>query len=247
MNKRLFIFPLLAVVIVASSILAYWYYFSKPTEFPKSDQLLGKIHRVFPEASPKVIQDSIAIDERHRFVPFISKEGKYGVSYWQWEYHKWKVVSIETTGEVHVWKIDNNDPSTFYFLWNFHPDDQVNQLKFYMIRDRGYHGANRQLWYEPRIQMEKKVEQKKSYGVLKMPAEWASSMSSFSQAGPMEQTGLFSNGILFNAGMYFGYIPYEQSGKVARTMNSANGSGFQNGNFNQEYVRQLSEPEIEKQ
>jgi hypothetical protein len=245
MNRKVIIFFLLAVAIVASSILVYWYYFSKPTAFPKSDQLVEKIQRVFPEASPNVIQDTVTIDERHRFVPFISKEGKYGVSYWQWEQHKWKVVSISTTGDIHVWKIDNNDPSTFYFLWNFHPDDQVNQLKLYMIRDRGYHGANRELWYEPRIQMEKLVEQKKSYGVLKMPAEWASSMNDLLQVGSTEPTGLFNKGITPNAGMYFGYIPYNKSGQEARTMNSVNGSSFQMGNFDHEYVRQLSEPEIE--
>ncbi|MDQ1143213.1 hypothetical protein QE429_000040 [Bacillus sp. SORGH_AS 510] len=245
MNKKVIIFPLLAFAIVASSILVYWYYFSKPTAFPQNDQLIEKIHSVFPETSPNIIQDSIAIDERHRFVPFISKEGKYGVSYWQWEQHKWNVVSISTTGDIHVWKIDNNDPSTFYFLWNFHPDDQVNQLKLYLIRDRGYHGANRELWYEPRIQMEKLVEQKKSYGVLKMPAEWASSMNALLQVGSTEPTGLFNNGIIPNAGMYFGYIPYNKSGKEARTMNSVNGSSFQMGNFDHEYVRQLSESEIE--
>ncbi|MDR6120663.1 hypothetical protein QFZ87_000260 [Bacillus sp. SLBN-46] len=245
MNRKVIIFFLLAVAIVASSILVYWYYFSKPTAFPKSDQLVEKIQRVFPEASPNVIQDTITIDERHRFVPFISKEGKYGVSYWQWEQHKWNVVSIDTTGDIHVWKIDNNDPSTFYFLWNFHPDDQVNQLKFYIIRDRGYHGSNRELWYEPRIQMEKIVEQKNSYGLLRMPADWASFMNS--QAGTTVQPpGLFSNGITPNAGIYFGYIPYDKSGQEARTMNSVNGSGYQNGNINREFVRQLSEPEIEK-
>lgn len=245
MKRKWIVFPLLAVVIVASSLWVYWYYFSKPTAFPKSDRLIGKITRVFPEASPNVIQDSIAIDERHRFVPFVSTEGKYGVSYWQWEHHKWKVVSIETTGEIHVWKMDHNDPSTFYFLWNFHPDDQVNQLKFYLLRDRGYHGANRELWYEPRIQMEKIIEQTKSYGVLKMPKEWAASMKSFSQAGTAEQTGLFSNEPLFNAGIYFGYIPYDKSGYVTKTMNSVNGSSFQTGNFDQEYVRQLGELDIE--
>ncbi|MGG3560567.1 hypothetical protein ABES03_02865 [Neobacillus rhizosphaerae] len=246
MKARKMVSPLLAVVIVVSSVLVYWFYYSKPTAFPKRDQLIEKIHRVFPDASPSVIQDTIPIDERHRFVPFTSKDGKYGVSFWQWEYHQWKVVSIETTGDVHVWKIDNNDPSTYYFLWNFHPSDQVSQLKFYLIRDRTYHGANRELWYEPGIQMEKIVEQKRSYGLLKMPADWASSMNAFSHVGTTEQTELLFNvNIPPNGGLHFGYIPYDKSKHVAKTMNSVNGSSYQTGNIDQEYVQQLSESEIE--
>ena len=38
-----------------------------------------------------------------------------------------------------VWKIDRNDPSSFQFVWNIHPEDQLSSIHFYLIRDRGYH------------------------------------------------------------------------------------------------------------
>lgn len=229
-------------VFILSSVLIYWFYFSKPNSFPKSDQLIEEINDVFPEAEASVIQNTIHVDERHVYVPFISEDEDYGKSYWEWKKHKWKVLSIDTTGEPLVWKIDRKDPSTFHLVWNINPHDQLSYAEFFLIRKRGYLISGGREHYYPGVQMGKKVHlDEKSYGVLQLPNEWVTFMDSFIKVETAKHPDLFFPG----QSMDFGWIPYDRLDKETFPKSSVNGSSFTTGDIYLDFIRTLDEDEIE--
>ncbi|MDN3019861.1 hypothetical protein PH210_27280 [Paenibacillus sp. BSR1-1] len=249
LNKRFVLIGLVGVfIILTAAAWFYWVNFSKPASFPANEQLIERMNKVFPTAAVKSIQDHVQVDERHVFVPFVSEEGRYGVSYWEWKKNKWKLLHIDNAGVPRLWKINSNDPSTFYIVWNSHPDDKVSYMKLYFIRDRGFQGHDGIETYIPKIQLEKKVTlTDKSYGVLPMPADWSAIMKSLQQAGnPNISDRLFDSVFPNINNLHFGFIPFDQSNQEAVIMNSVNGSSFTNGDINLDYISILSKSEIEE-
>ena len=110
-----------------------WVYFSKPNSYPTNEQLVEGINSAFPDAVAEVIQDTIYVDDRHVLVPFISEENNYSLSYWKWGGSKWEVVSVHSRGEPILWKVDKRDPTSYHFVWNIHPDDNMSKLDFYLL------------------------------------------------------------------------------------------------------------------
>lgn len=242
-KNRLWLIPLLGIVVLLA-VLANRFYFSKPTVFPKNSQLIKEINQVLPEAEAATIQDKIHIDKRHVFVPFISEEDKYGVSYWEWERSKWKPVSINTIGEPYVWKIDSDDPSSFRVVWNIHPDDRASYLTLYFIRERGFSSMAGEERYDPRIQLEKKVNvAEKSYGVVRLPDDWGTLINSYSKIKSVN-TSPFGSSFPTDE-MYFGWIPYDKKGKEVILNSSLNGHGFSTGEASIEFMRFLTTAEVE--
>lgn len=224
--------------IILLSIIVYWFYFSKPTSFPTNEQLVDEMNSIFPKAAASIIQDTIHIDEGHVLVPFISKGGDYGLSYWAWKNHKWKVVSIDTKGKPMLWKLNINDPSSLYFVWNIHPKDQLSSIHFYLIRDRGFRIAEGIEHYNPRVQMEKRVSvQEKSYGLMQLPDDWVTFMNAYIKVESAKQSP--------ERDIYFGWIPYDQTNKESFPESSVNGAGYSNGEVGLEYVMILNKGDIE--
>ncbi|QRG66202.1 hypothetical protein [Brevibacillus choshinensis] len=227
----------LGFFMILPSIILYWFYFSKPTSFPTNEQLVEEMNRNFPEATASVIQETIPVGERNVLVPFISKRGDYGLSYWVWKNHKWKVASIDTKGEPRLWKIHKNDPSSFYFVWNIHPKDQLSSIHFYMIRDRGYRITKGVEHYEPRVQMEKRVSlQEKSYGWMQLSHDWVAIMNAYRKAESAK---------LPEQDLFFGWIPYDQMNKETFPESSVNGTGYSNSEVDLEHVMIVNRGDIE--
>ena len=236
----------LGVLVVLSSIIIYWFYFSTPISFPTNEQMVKEINSVHPEAAASVIQETIPVDERHVVVPFISNENDYGLSYWVWKKHKWRVVTIDTKGEPKVWKINRKDPSSFHLVWNIHPEDQLGSIAFYIIRDRGYQITEGIENYVPRIQLEKKVSlQEKSYGMMELPDEWMGVMNALIEVDSPQKPELFYNDFFPERNMFFGWIPIDQSDKEIFPEGSLNGSGFSNGNVDLEHLMILGKGDLE--
>jgi len=222
----------LGFFIILLSIIVYWFYFSRPTSFPTNQQLIEEMNRIFPKATASIIQDTIPIDEHHVLVPFISNNEYYGLSYWVWKNHKWQVASIDTKGEPMLWKLNRNDPSSFYFVWNIDPKDQLSSIHFYLIRDRGYRIAEGIERYYPRVQMEKRVPiQEKSYGLMQLSDEWVTFMNAYKQFP--EQN------------MFFGWIPYDQTNNETFPGSSVNGTSYVNGKVDLEHVMIVGKGDIE--
>jgi hypothetical protein len=244
MKKRIWFFALLAVVVVSATAI-YWFYFSKPDPFLTNKQLIEEINQVFPEAAVKVIQDTISIDERHQFVPFVTEGDKYGFSNWEWQLHKWEIVSFNTMEQPFIWKINSEDPTTYRLIWNIHPADQVDYLTFYLIRKRGYHSRDGQVTYEPGVQLAKKVAlQGESYGVLQLPDDWAVFMNSFRKVEAAINPDIFSNHFFFDKRMYFGWTAYDKLGKET-IPNGNNSDGFSTGGGDVDFLMYLNESKIE--
>jgi len=226
------------IFIILLSIIVYWFYFSKPTSFPTNEQLVEEMNSIFPKAAASIIQDTIHIDEGHVLVPFISKGDDYGLSYWEWKNHKWKVVSIDTKGKPMLWKLNRNDPSSLYFVWNIHPKDQLSSIHFYLIRDRGFRIAEGIEHYNPRVQMEKRVSvQEKSYGLMQLPDDWVKFMNAYIKVESAKQSP--------KRDMFFGWIPYDQTNKETFPESSVNGTGYSDGEVDLEYVMIVDKGDIE--
>ncbi|MGE8205607.1 hypothetical protein ACQKP0_13705 [Heyndrickxia sp. NPDC080065] len=246
MKKKGVIAALGGIVFIVSFLFIYWFYFSKPALFPGNAQLMKDINHLFPEASVKKIQDTYNLDERHVFVPFITSENQYGFSCWEWKKNKWKLVAINSIGEPSLWRINKKDPSTYRFIWNMPPNDNLSSIQFYLIKDRNYHVTEGIGNYEPKIQMNKEISLLgKPYGVLKLPNDWVSVMDSIKNIESGKKPDLFFSSLFSNPSIYFGWIPYNQKGKEANLNNILNGNGFSSSSGDIENLLILTEEEIE--
>ncbi|WP_428909970.1 hypothetical protein [Niallia sp. Krafla_26] len=242
-RKKLWI--VIGIFIVLLSAIIYWSYFSKQATFPTNEQLVEEMNRVFPEARSSEIQDRIFVDEQHVVVPFISEKNDYGLSYWVWQKRKWRVASIDTKGRPMVWKVNQRDPSTFHFVWNIDPDDKLDSIQIFLIRDRGYGITEGKEYYDPRVQMDTKISlQDKTYGALGLPENWVAFLDAFGKVETAEQPDLFFS--FPEPAMTFGWIPYDQEGKETFPEHSVNGSGFSNGDGDLEHVMIMDKGELER-
>lgn len=229
-----------------TTFLVYWFLFWPPNPFPSNRQVVQEINRTYEEAEAKVIQDILFIDSHHVVVPYISANEDYGLSYWRWRNHKWQVISIDTKGEPKVWKVNGDDPTSFALVWNAHPDDQLQAIQFYFLRNRNYGMTNGVEHYSPRIQMEKKISlREKSYGILKLPKDWALVLNSVLIENRGGKSSLFFNDFFPLQNAYFGWLPYDQSGKETFPKQTVNGHTYVVDDIDQEHVMILNTVDIE--
>jgi len=242
-KKRLVLISIFVIVLVIS--LIYWITSINPSSFPDKEVLVKEINHIFPEANVTEIQDTIALDEKHVFVPFISEENKYGVSHWVRQQRKWEIARVNTGGEPHSWRIENENLSTTYLVWNISPDLPIEKLKFYLIKDRSFHITEGIDYYDPGVQLEKIVElSSTSYGAMPLPDSWSSIMASYTKLESARQPDIFSNFFIEHY-MYFGWMAYDRSGKELPPDHSLMGSGFSGGDDHIEHIRFFDELEIE--
>ncbi|MEH6936863.1 hypothetical protein V7056_03260 [Bacillus sp. JJ664] len=173
------------LIFVIAFIVIYWFYLSKPTTFYSEARIKKIISHTYEGEYAKEIQDIIFIDQKHVFVPYISKENGYGVSFWKWQHHKWKIVNIiDKAGTPRLWKIKPNDPSSYVMFWNYNPVDRVNEIKFRLVRERNYMMSNENVYYVPEIFLEQRVSiHKKTYGFLTYPSNWSKIQKLEAEAG----------------------------------------------------------------
>ncbi|MBY0223564.1 hypothetical protein ABZ756_13470 [Mammaliicoccus sciuri] len=229
--------------------LAGWFYLSEPVSFPTDAQLMNEIHEMFPEAAVDVIQDIIHADERHTVVPFISERQEYGLSYWIWKNRKWQVAHIDMNGEPRVWKVDQQDPSSYHFVWNISPADQLSTLQLYMIRERGQRISEEVVeeeTYYPRVQMEWVTSLKdSSYGVMPLPEDGVQILDSFLKTKAKHQPELFFENFSPTQEIHFSWIAKDQSGNEAYPESSVNGDSYSVSNISVDYMMIFSEEQLE--
>ncbi|WP_088042400.1 hypothetical protein [Bacillus sp. EAC] len=223
-NKKIII-SLLFTILLALSLI-YWFYLAKPKPFYSERTLKHIINESTEMAFAKEIQDIIYIDQKHVYVPIISKRNEYGVSFWKWEHHKWKVVSISNKGGMPtLWKINPHDPASYAMFWNYSPDDHVYEIKIRFLRSRGFQVSDNINYYTPKIQMEKRVSLKnKTYGYFKYPQNWV-------EIQKLEQKIESSNKSILDDDAYptsisLSMTTYDKVGKEIFPENSINGIGY---------------------
>lgn len=246
-KPKLTIFIGLIIATLLSLVCAYWFFFSKPTTFLTDEQLLEELNSTFKGVDAKTIQDKIFIDDHHVVVPFVSTENEYSLSYWEWKMRKWQVATIENSGELRLWKIDQNDPSSYQFVWNIHPEDQLSTISIYLIRERGFIISDEEERYFPKVQMVKTIDlAEQPYGVMQLPEDWVAFMEESNKIESPNTSGFLFNNFQTRYSMYFGWIGADQSGNVAYPEHSFNGQSYSTSNINLEYVMILNEQEIEQ-
>ncbi|WP_169810070.1 hypothetical protein [Paenibacillus antarcticus] len=243
MNKKLVMIPILLVII---ALIGYLFFYGKPTSFPNNAQAIKAMNELYAEANVGIISDVIPLDSRHVFVPFISGDNLYGMSFWVWDRFQWKLGRIDTRGEPYIWKINERDASTHYIVWNMDPKDELRELKYYLIGERDFHSSASLETYIPRIQIEKTISlQKKNYGVLPFPKEWAELVNRNLRLSKANQPPSLFQMNTPSSTMYVGWIPYGELGKVVFPENTVNGSSFDSDGINLDFVRILNEVELE--
>jgi hypothetical protein len=227
-NKKISI--LFILIFITGIGLIYWYVPSKPKSFYSETTIKKLINATYEREVAEEIQDVIFIDKSHVFIPYISKEKMYGLSFWKWEHHKWNVVNIfDRGGSPYVWKIDPKDPSTYVIFWNYHPNDHVENLKFRLIQKRDFYSTEDISIYTPLVKLEQKINvSNKTYGYFKYPAEWIELLKLDRKLRVPETSLLFDN-YSNNLAFYISWLPYLKNGKETFPENSVNGNSFSNG------------------
>ncbi|WP_066305514.1 hypothetical protein [Bacillus sp. FJAT-29814] len=245
MRKKI-ILAVLAVIVVLSGLMAYWFYFSKPAKFPTNEQLMKQMNEVFPAAAAETIQDTVTIDERHKVVPFITKENRYGISYWVWSKHKWKSVYIDDSGEPRLWKINRKDASSYHLVWNIHPNDGVSTVKFYLMKDRNYLFQGGEHFYFPKIQLEQAVSlENKSYGVMGLPKDWVTVVDSLGKIEAARRADLWFQSLFPARDLFFGWLPLNGENEETFPENSVNGQSYSDGDEIIDFVPFVNKSELE--
>lgn len=226
-NNRNFI---IVVILVLIGIIAFWNYEVNSKEFPNDEFLIKNMNEYLPEDKVTQILDTIELDERHVFVPFVSSDDRYGISYWNKEIFGWKMARMDTRGEPHIWKLKAKDPSTHYIVWNIDPKDQLSYLNYYLIGERNASWSMEKGIYTPRIQKQMTISmEESSYGILQMPEEWLD---------------IYRN-VISNKNLFLGWIPYNKQDKVVFPRNSVNGNGYSRRSIELDFLRIMNEMELE--
>ncbi|TQR20545.1 hypothetical protein [Psychrobacillus vulpis] len=246
MTKKKLLTFIGSIVLVLATVIIYWFYFSKPTSFPNNEQLVKEMNSLFPECSATVIQDIVQLDEHHVFVPFISEENNYGLSFWVWKHHKWKIEAIDTNGNPRIWKINSKDPSTYHFVWNFPSTDYLNYMKLYLIKKRGYHISGNIHHYNPAVQMEEKIVlPEQNFGSLQVPDEWVAVINSMNELNSAKQPDIFFINFFPQQDMYFGWNTFDISDNITHPERLSNSSSFWNEGMDIEYMIFVNDSELE--
>lgn len=232
-------------ILLLSVVLVYWFYLSKPAAFPGNDRLVQDINSLFPEAEADVIQETIMLDEHHAYVPFISENGRYGMSFWSWKKHKWNVSTIDTSGGPSIWKVNERDPSTYHFVWNGRSENQIKSMNFYFLIKRNFRVSDGIEEYTPGVQMKKELKGLEiSRGIVKIPEKWVSVLNSYSELKSAKQPSMFDT-MFPESSLFFAWNAYDDQNNVSYVGLQSGGSSFHNGQEHIGFVRLLDEMEME--
>jgi hypothetical protein len=230
---------------IAISVCSF-FYFSPPSPFLTEKELVEKMNRAVPQMEVKNILDSIPLDPKHLFVPYISKSGAYGVSHWVWRWNEWKLASMDSTGEPKTWKLKENDPSTHYIVWNIAPSEQVDYVEFYLIRNRNYIVSDGEEQYVPKVELMKEMSfSQHPYGVMNLPLEWVQFMQSYKETVASKQTVSLFDHFYFDQHIYFGWLPYNGAGEYTFPESSVNGMAHYFEDITLDHLMILNEIDLE--
>lgn len=181
LRSRKIILISVAVVFVLLSII-YFSVKSIPSQFLSEERIKVELTESLNQTGSEItsITDIIDIDDRHKVVLFVADKEKYGKSFWQWNRSdsKWQEVHFSLYETPELWRIDEDDESSYRLIWNQHPETKVNSYRFYLLKKRGYHVSQRngkvlKDVYEPQIQLEHSVALNgQAYGIMSLPEEW---------------------------------------------------------------------------
>lgn len=230
----------LAVIgLITTAALLYWFYLAPPESFPSKQEVMANMMDTFPEANIKEIQDIMFIDSKHVFVPFITNSESHGLSFWHWDKHEWKFISIDTGATPRMWRIDPKNPEHNVILWNFHPKNELKSLTFYIMKERGYSVTDGKENYQPKIQLEFKIELEgqTTYGFTNIPMNWQEYATSESNLMSAITPDPLFFGIFQPSYYYYGWRAMNEEGSEDYPAFPKNSHGFGTGDASVEHIR----------
>lgn len=234
-------------LVVTAFFLGYWFYQSIPTDFPGKEFANSEIMDLFPEADIQEIQEIIMLDEKHVFTPFITNQQSYGGSLWEWKYHKWQFISIDTDFKPRIWKAEPENPASYIILWNFHPDNNLKSLTFYLKKEKGYSVTEGKELYQPSIQMEyiQPLDGELSYGYMEIPRQWREFITIENKVTQTQLPDSFFAEMSLQPQYYFGWRIVSNDGSEDYPRFPQNSHGFGTGDHLVEQMIFLDKVQIE--
>lgn len=235
-------------LVLSFALIIYMVYFSKPDSLPNEKQMVELIQKEFPRVGIKTVQDTLTLDERHVVVPFITNKDEYWLSYWEWKRNKWTVLAADTGNEPKLWKIDKADPTSYWFVWNFHPDNDATSLSFYLLNQRRYGQTNGEEYYYPQVQLEEDILLTANpYGAMQIPEDWQVYHTELQRVQGKSHTLMYYPFSNIGYESNFGWIAYNEAHKQVFVLNvESRNSSYNYHNVNVEYIMQLSEDQLER-
>ena len=223
MTKKTKMIVFIIAVISIGGILLFVRFPKEPEPFISDRQVIERINSTFSEAQPRVIQDQIFLDNTHVFVPFINVDNGYGMSFWVWKGNKWRVASVENSGQPQVW--DGEEKSLI--MWNMDPKDGISEIRVFMKKDRGFMGSDGIATYQPGIEMMHSIVLNgKTYGVGRYPDNWRELMDQYVKLQVEDRQSDFPE---FNKLIQLAINFYDKDGNETFPEHSFNGNGYITG------------------
>ena len=243
MPKKMLV-PLLLITILIACGIFYWEFLAPPETLPDPEEINTILSDPYNRVEIAEIQDTIFLDDKHVYIPFITEEEGHGISFWEWKKHEWQLSSFSIGIMPQIWKIDSDDPSSHYIMWNFHPENNLDYLTFYLIKDRGYSVTEGKHQYNPAIQMDFRVDAgENSYGYSPIPSDWEEFMVAENKLmEEMKPNGLFAD-FFPPAQYYFGWQSISKDGTLEYPTFPDN-NGFGSGGPSTDTLRFLNENEV---
>lgn len=244
--RKTVLVPLFLILILISCGYLYWYYLTPPAAFPEQEEIKAILNNPYNRVGIAEIQDTIFLDGKHVYIPFITKEEGHGISFWEWNKHEWQLSSFSTGSMPQIWKIDSDDPSSYYIMWNFHPENNLDFLTFFLMKERGFSVSEGKQQYDPGIQMDYRVKAaEKSYGYTRLPSDWQKYLEAENKLMAAMKPDSFFADFFPPAQYYFGWQSTAADGSTEYPSYPYN-NGFGSGGSSTEHLRFLNENEIFK-
>lgn len=236
------------VIVVLAVALVCWIIFANPKPLPTNGNMIETMNQTNKKANVKSLQATIFLDNKHVFVPFVSKNGNYGVSYWSWQMLHWELVGINSKGSPHLWKIKKKDPSTYYVLWNISPKDHVNSVNYYLIRKRSDVTIENQKEYFPSIQMKTSIKLNgRTFGFMAFPKDWQLFTKNILQLNPLKSSqNKNSYDILGQNHVSINVLPLTKQGKMVKLKHSTGGHQYVKGRTEINYIHPIAPSKLVK-
>ncbi|MFC4321623.1 hypothetical protein [Litchfieldia salsa] len=245
-KKKLLLLLFLFVILLVGAY-SFYYYTSDASSFLTEEEMKQRINPYYLNSKIEVIQDIITIDNNHIYVPYITTEGEYAASYWYYNNRNWEIEYVGTISTPHLVSTNPNDPSTFYFVWNLHPADQIKSLEFYLLKRRNYSVSDRIEIYTPKLQMNFSTPlDEHSYGIVKLSEEFIKVLNDTMKLEAAQFPDFYYNGVFSSPTTEFAWRAFDHSGKSVYPEHSTTGGGSGGGTL-LKYTRYLDDrdPELE--
>ncbi|PJN86592.1 hypothetical protein [Bacillus sp. mrc49] len=232
---------LLAAILLMIGVLSFTQLPKDPDPFLSDKQVIKRINSFFSEAQPKIIQDRIFLDDTHVFVPFISEDDGYGMSFWIWKNNKWRAASVNEGGEPQVW----NGEKKSKIIWNINPKDEVGEIRFFLKKEREFMVADGVDTYQPGMEMMHRITlQEKMYGVEEYPDHWQELMTQYAKIQAKDGQNEF---LALGDGLQVFTGFYDAKGKETFPQTSFTGNGYSTGDdfVDVPFLVQVHENELE--